>query len=113
MPGDHSRSYKGPRNDSPIVPSYMSDDAARVEFVDRVSGTVDPGPPQVDAMAEAGTSLEQIVDLIKRSDRDDAIALLRQTLTVERRAGFIDGMKHMDGVTRKTFDLLMPSQETK
>jgi hypothetical protein len=67
-------------------------------------------PPRTDgaseALEEVGGNLSQIVDLIKRIDREDAIALLRQTLTVERSAGFMDGMKHMDELTRKALDAL-------
>jgi hypothetical protein len=69
-------------------------------------GIIPTTPGAAEAMAEIGGDLGQIVDLIKRVDREDAIALLRQTLTVERSAGFMDGMKHMDGVTRKTLDAM-------
>jgi hypothetical protein len=37
MPGDHSRSYKGPKNNSPVVPSWM-DDCGHCHGTGRVIG---------------------------------------------------------------------------
>lgn len=88
-------------------------DAAKREGDSEVGAgalAMDPTP----GLAEVGASIEEIVDLLKRVDREDAVALLRQAMTVERSAGFMDGMKHMDGVTRKTLDAFsMPTAERK
>lgn len=62
------------------------------------------GHRAADPLPDIGVNIEQIVDLVRRSARADAIQLLQQTLVVARSAGFMDGMHHLDAVQKRTFD---------
>lgn len=62
------------------------------------------GTLAADPLPDIGINIEQIVDLVRRSARTDAIQLLQQTLVVARGAGFMDGMHHLDAVQKRTFD---------
>lgn len=75
-------------------------------------GEIGAGALAMDPVPDVGADPAVIVDLIKQVDRAEAIALLQQTLVVARGAGFMEGMKHMDGVTQKALDSFAPKQKT-